>query len=681
MNRAEKRRQLKLNKKDSKKTLGTAHEKISNLFSEAVKHHKSGNLKEAEVFYQKILSINPDLPEVHYGLGIIHNVLDDNFNAEKSYRHAIALKPDYADAHANLGNALSSMGRLEEAVSCYESAIKFNPKGANLYNNLGITLQKLCRHSDAISYFTKAVKLIPDFFEAHCNLGISLKETCIFDEALKSLERGISIQPNSSGAYNIKGDILKDLGRFNQASQCYRQALVIQPDFAEAKCNLGGVLMSIGRLDEALSCFRELGSLAANNYLHAILYKQGISNDELFNECLKINSNREKINKFEHPTMLGLKKRGLIRIGYVSSDFREHPVGLNIISLIKNHNHHQFEIFCYAELSIPDKASDQFQKHADHWRTINDQNDREVAEMMRADGIQIAVFLGGNFDDNRPGIASYKPAPVQVAMHGGTTTGLNTMDYWLSDNILHPKAEADESEKFTESIWRLPNFYNFTIPTKAPDVSPLPAHTNGYVTFVSFNKPCKINNDVLDLWSDVLKATPGSKLILKFRNYLNDVAIADPILKRFTANGIANDRINLITSLDDFNEHLSHYHLGDIALDTFPFSGATTTFQALWMGLPVVSLHGKRFISRMGESISKHVGLDGHCASTSEDYIKICASLANDLEQLSNLRKRLRNQVTNSALCDGLAYTRNFEDAIQTMWERKKERKNHKDRD
>ena len=252
----------------------------------------------------------------------------------------------------------------------------------------------------------------------------------------------------------------------------------------------------------------------------------------------------------------------------------------------------------------------------------------------------------------------------------GATTALDTMDYWLSDNVLHPEGEGGEAEKFTETIWRLPNFYNFTIPTETPDVSPLPARTNGYVTFVSFNRPCKMNDDVLDLWSGVLNAVPGSKLILKFRELLSDAALADPIRERFAANGITNDRIDLIASMDEFSDHLAYYHQGDIALDTFPFSGATTTFQALWMGLPVVSLHGNRFISRMGASISHHAGLGEFYAATPEDYIKVCASLAQNLDRLSDLRLSLRDQVTASPLCDGEAYARNFEDAVKAMWNR-----------
>jgi len=673
MNRAEKRRQNKLVKKAAAKALGPTHKNLSHLFTTAVQYHQSGQLKEAEALYQKILGINPNLSEAHCNLGSVQNELGKNTAAERSYRHAISLKPDYADAHGNLGNALSAMDRLEEAIACYEEALTHKPKGANLHNSLGGALQELGRHSDAITCFVTALSFAPEFTEAHSNLGISLKETNRFDEALKSYESALSIRPDFSEAHSNKGNVLKDLGRLDEASACYRQALAIRPDYAEARCNLGGVLTSMGKLEEALNCYeRTLADkpghrLAANNYLHTLLYQTGTSNDDLFNACLKIANNRKPANDPIPLPTTDPEKGERIRIGYISSDFREHPLGNNVMPLIANHDHQKYEVFCYAELSAPDNITNKFQKHADHWRMIKGLTDIGVAEHIRADRIHVLLYLGGHFDENRPGIAAYRAAPVQVAMYGGTTTALDTMDYWLSDHILHPEGEGDEAEKFTETIWRLPNFYNFTIPTETPDVSPLPARTNGYVTFVSFNKPCKMNDDVLDLWSGVLNAVPGSRLILKFRNYLSDAAVANPILERFAANGITNDRIELAASIDNFNEHLTHYNQGDIALDTFPFSGATTTFQALWMGLPVVSLHGERFISRMGESICQHAGLDNLCAATPEDYIKVCASLAKNLDHLSDLRLTLRDQVTKSPLCDGAAYARNIETAYENM--------------
>ena len=296
--------------------------------------------------------------------------------------------------------------------------------------------------------------------------------------------------------------------------------------------------------------------------------------------------------------------------------------------------------------------------------------DAEVAQALRADGIDVAVYLGGHFDENRPGVAAHRAALVQVSMHGGSTTAIDAMDYWLSDDALHPPDEVGGAERFSETLWRLPNFFAFSKPPDAPEVSALPADENGYVTFVSFNKPCKMNGDVLDVWSGVLNAVADSRLILKFRNHLSDAALARPIRDHLEANGIAPERIEMIAALDDIGQHLAHYRLGDIALDPFPFCGATTTFQALWMGLPVVSLYGERFIGRMTASISHHAGLDDLAAAGPAEYIDAAQALAADLGRLGDLRKTLRDRVAGSALCDGAAYARNVEEAFFAMREK-----------
>ena len=541
-----------------------------------------------------------------------------------------------------------------------------------------VQFQQSGQLKEAEALYKNILSFNQDIAEVHCNLG-SVQE--ILEDSLKSYERALSIKPDYADAHINKGNILTDLGRLDEAIISYKIALEIHPQYAEAKCNLGVALLSMRRLDEALNCFKDALAdkpdyrLAANNYLHTFLYLQDVSNDELFNVCQKIAKNSKPKINLNSLAIACPKQKDRIRIGYISSDFQKHPVGYNILPILSNHDRQRYEIFCYAELSKADCLTSEFQELADHWRVINNRTDSEVAETMRSDGIHIAVFLGGHFDENRPEIANYNAAPVNVAMHGGTTTALDSMDYWLSDGVLHPKEEKDKSERFTETIWRLPNFYNFTIPNDAPDVSPLPASKNGYVTFVSFNKPCKINDDVLDLWSGVLHAVPKSKLILKFRNHLANADLADPIRTRFRTNGITDDRIELINSLDDFNEHLANYHRGDIALDTFPFSGATTTFQALWMGLPVVSLYGNRFISRMGASISQHLGLIEHLTTTPENYINICTKLAQDLDHLRNLRLNLRNRISNSQLCNGPTYAQNFENALQAMWKNRNKAK------
>jgi predicted O-linked N-acetylglucosamine transferase (SPINDLY family) len=671
MNRAAKRRQKKIDKKASRKAIDLPRENLSNLFAKAVKGQKSGQFEVAKKLYQKILNINPNLAEVHCNLGSIQNILGDNANAEKSYHNAIKLKPEYAEAHGNLGNALVSMGRLEEAIICYKEALIHKSKDANLHNSLGGGLQELGLHSEAIASFKTALSIAPKFAEAHSNLGISLKGTNRFDEALKSYEYALSIRPDFTEAHGNKGNVLKDLGRLDEAVTCYKQALAIRQTYSEAQCNLGSVMMSMGQLDEALICFeRTLANkpnhrLAANNYLHTLLYQPSISNDDLFKECRKIADERKSTNTPMPFPMLNLENNNRIRIGYISSDFRDHPVGHNIMPIFANHDYQKYEIFCYAELTSPDSMTNEFQEYADHWRMIKGLTDYEVAEHIRGDNIHIAVFLGGHFDENRPDIASYRAASIQVALYGGTTTALDTMDYWLTDKILHPK---NTTEQFTEKLWHLPSLFTYPVPKDTPHENDLPAIKNGYVTFVSFNKPCKINDDVIDLWAEILDAIPESRLHLKFINILSNKSIAKRILARFEFKGIPSKRIYLISKKENAYDHLLRYNQADIALDTFPFSGATTTFQAMWMGVPVVTLLGDRFIARMGGTLMSQVGLGSITANTKDEYLSLAISMAKDINRLQETRKTLRKKISDSSLCNGLLYTQNLEKAYHDMF-------------
>ena len=585
MNRAEKRRRKRL----AKKAAGPSTENPAQLFGRAVQFHQAGQFNEAGALYQRILDINPDLAEVHCNLGSVQNNLGDNAAAERSHRRAIALKPGYAEAHGNLGNVLSDLGRLDEAIACYRQALTHNPEDANIHNGLGSALLKLDRHGEAIASFEAALALKPGFAEAHGNLGISLKETDRPDGALASYQRALALRPDFAEAHSNMGNALKDLGRLDDAAACYRRALAIRPGYAQARTNLGSVLTYMGQLDEALACYEQALAdkpdhrLAANNYLHTLLYRPDVSNDDLFDACRRMAASRKPIPETVPQTPLEahmetpLEAGARLRIGYLSSDFRNHPLGHNVQPLIANHDHERHEIFCYAELSTPDDVTREFQNHADHWRTVKGLNDVGVAKRIRDDGIHVMVYLGGQFDENRPIVAAHRPAPVQVSLFAGTTA-IEGMDYCLTDGVLHPD---DTTERFTEDLYRLPSLFTYPRPERTPPVSGLPADENGYVTFASFNKPSKMNDRVLDLWADVPGAVPDARPMLKFRNYLASPFISRRILARFEKNGIAPGRVRLLDGQDSFQEHLARYAQADIALDTFPFSGATTTFQAL----------------------------------------------------------------------------------------------------
>ncbi|MBT7943866.1 MAG: hypothetical protein HN719_10965, partial [Alphaproteobacteria bacterium] len=356
-----------------------------------------------------------------------------------------------------------------------------------------------------------------------------------------------------------------------------------------------------------------------------------------------------------------------LRIGYLTSDFRDHPVGHNVFPLISAHDRADFEVFCYADILNADAVTEQFQSTAEHWRTIAGMADDRVAAMIRSDEIDVLVILAGRFDRNRPLIAAHRAAPVQVSLFDGATSGLAEMDYWLTDDYLNP---PDTAEQFTEELYRLPVFYQYPSGTEMPDVKPPPVLQTGHITFASFNSPAKVNEQVLALWAEVLKAVPDSKLLLKYKNWYAQPSLQNTTIERLAASGIDSERVSFEAASDTFAEHLGRYAAVDIALDPFPFNGATTTFQALSMGVPVITLAGDTFISRMAASLLHQIGLDDLAADTPEAYVDCAKNLATDSERLKTLRAELRQRLGDSPLCDAPAYANSFEVAYRDMWRR-----------
>ncbi len=544
------------------------------------------------------------------------------------------------------------------------------------------------RLNDAIAGFHQALAIDPDFAEAHASLGLALGGMGRLDEAVACYRKALTLKPYFAEAYGFLGSTLKELGRLDEAVANFEKAIAINPDFADAMNNLGVTHLDLGDLGSAIVHFKKATAIDPNlmsanfNYLHALLYKPDIGSDELFETYRRTAAHRPSApvapdaeGRDQTPVAPGPLAPGeKLRIGYLSSDFRDHPLGDNVAPLLSHHDHARFEIFCYANVALPDATTEKFQGYADHWRPIQGLADEDIAGLIRDDNIHIMVYLGGHFGDNHPSVASWRPAPVQAGIFGGTTSALDEMDFWLTDSVLHPPGDSDGqgggvSERFTEDLVRVASLFTYPKPEDAPDVSALPAETNGFVTFCSFNKPSKMNDDVLDLWSEVLLAVPDARLVLKSKNYFRSSIISERLMARFNANGISHDRITLLGTMDSFHNHLGHYAKADIALDTFPFSGATTTFQALWMGVPVISLLGERFIGRMGGALSSHAGLDDLVAETPKDYVKKAAALAADLDRLKDLRAGLRDRIGASPLCDGPSFAKNIEQAYQDMWD------------
>jgi predicted O-linked N-acetylglucosamine transferase (SPINDLY family) len=463
-------------------------------------------------------------------------------------------------------------------------------------------------------------------------------------------------------------------GWLDEAIAAFRQLLAVQPNFAEAHNSLGRALAEQGRLDEALAAYRRTLQIrpdyaeAHGNLLLSLHYAPEFDAQTMFEEhCLWGDVHAGPLAPFIQPNTNDRSPDRPLRGGYVSPDFREHSVAFFLENLLACHDPGQIEIFCYADMSRPDAVTVRLQQHAAHWRRITGLSDAQVAELIRIDRIDILVDLSGHTAHYRLLVFARKPAPVQVSWLGyRDTTGLKAMDYRLTDAHADPPGTTELWH--TEQLVRLPDCaWCFRPSEHAPAVSPPPRLRAGHITFGCFNARPKITVPLLKFWADILLGVPGSRLVLENQS-LRDISTQQRLRTVMAKAGISSNRIDLENPTPELADHLASYGRVDIALDTFPYHGTTTTCEALWMGVPVVSLSGKTHPSRVGVALLKNVGLPELVAPTPEDYVQRTVELATDLPRLDGLRSTLRQRMQASPLMDAPRFARHIEAAYRMMW-------------
>ncbi len=642
-----------------------------------------GRHRQALSAYRQAIALHPGFALAHNNAGNMLKLLGEPLEAIDHYRQALGLLPDYAEALANLGQTLLELGEPEQARPYLEQALALRPDLARIQNSLGTLLYRQNRFHEALEHFQAAAQAQPDYIEAHNNLGLANVQLNRLPEALAALDQALLLDPGYADAHYNRADALRRMGRLDEALAAYERALRLKPQASHYHNNRANTLQDLGRLQEAMAGYQRAFELGAaphylKNLCNILLYLPNMDHDDLFEHLRShIGQALERAREEGGPTSASPAQHDMpgaggrrVRVGYLSSDFYDHPVGRNLLPLLLHHDRSRFELFCYAEVVRSDEITARIRRRIDHWRPTQGLRDTEVARQIRADGIDIMVYLAGLFDHNRFLVAAHRPAPVQVSFHNSATTALDMMDYWLTDALLHP-AEATH-ERFTEQLMRLPLFYNYPPIEEAPDVNPLPADESGRITFVSFNDPAKINLEVMALWGEILRRLPGSRLLLKYRSHFGVASIQARLRGVLQQAGVDPGRLTWINRLDTHQEHLACYHQGDIALDPFPFTGATTTFQAMWMGVPVVTLLGERFISRMAGDIVVHGGIPELAVTSSEAYVDCAVALARDRPRLRGLRAELRGRLEKGVLCDGAGYARSVEAAFMKMLKRQR---------
>jgi protein O-GlcNAc transferase len=664
-------------------------------------HSRQGQPAQAIHFMRQAIAIDPSIAEYH---GVLGNTLVSHGDfpaAADAYREAVNLAPANPQGHTCLAFALARSRRFAEAVPVYQRLIELRPSDAQAHNDLGIALWEIGKPDDAIASYRRSIELKPGFVEPleritsvlqlqgryedacsvcrqvlandptnpilHQQLGNALAAMGNDEEAIHVFHECIRLKPDLADAHNTMGNALHHMGKLDEAAEAIRRAIAISPNVAIFHNNLGNVYKDSADPDRATESYATAVALAPNNAIihsnaiYSLCFHPTYDSAALLQETKKWNAQHAAPLAHEikpHTNARTTNRR--LRIGYVSPDFRWHAVGRYFVPALQFHNRDEFEIHCYSDVKSPDSLTRRMQTWSDVWQNVVTLNDEQLTEMIRQDQIDILVDLTLHMAGNRMLVFARKPAPVQVTWLGYPgTTGLTTMDYRLSDPYLDPPGETDAV--YSEKSVRLPNTFWCMDPDaeefSQPDVHPLPALQNGYITFGCFNNFCKINRSLLELWARVLDAVPGSRMRL----------LAPTGSRREWVSQVLGNRVEFVSRESRLN-YLKFHNQIDLGLDTLPYNGHTTSIDSLWMGVPVVTLIGQTIAGRAGFSQLSNIGLPELAATTPEQFVKIAANQAADLPRLSELRRTLRERTRSSPLMDGERFARDIESAYRTMW-------------
>ena len=620
----------------------------------------------------KAIEINSDYIEAYFMRGHIFRNLSRFDEALESFRTVICLNPNHAAAMFAIGVCLHEMDRVDDALASYDRAIAVKFEHAEVHYNRGVVLRVLNNFIDALASYNVAITLNPSYASAYYSRGNVLKDLKRFDEALISYDMAISLNSDNHLAFFMRGIILQESRNFKESILNFNVAICMKPDYAEAYNFLGYIFTEIKQYDCALESYRRAVRIkneyfiAHSNLLFSLSYNEEIDVANRLEEARSFGRSisRAAREKFSSWNTGATKDR--LRIGFVSGDFWNHPVGYFLKNVVSNLDQSKLECIGYTNNHYEDNTTLQIKKNFSAYKSIVGINDYESAKLIHSDGVQILVDLSGHTALNRLPVFGYKPSPVQVSWLGyWATTGVAEIDYVLGDPIVTP---LNEAHHFSERITRLPEtYFCFSPPDYDISVTTLPALHNGYVTYGCFNNFSKINENVIALWARILTSVPGSKLYLK-ASQLDNSGIVQNAVNLFSEHGIAKNRL-IFEGRSDRVDYLRSYNKVDITLDPFPYPGGTTSVESLWMGVPVLTKKGSFFIAHNGETIAHSSGQASWIAEDKEDYLRKAIHFSNELPYLSKLRNALRPQLLESPLLDSVKFARNFENKMYEIWE------------
>jgi protein O-GlcNAc transferase len=642
------------------------------LYRAALDHHGAGRFAEAEKLYTAVLKADPghveslhmvgqlaartgraevglqlireavrlkgDAPAFHCSLGNVLAECGEVEGAMQAFQHALALQPAFPEAQTGLGNMYRARGDLEAAIGQFNAVIAGGVNTVKAHNNLGALLFDIGRKSEAIAHLVEALRERPDFAEAHNNLGNALLDEGRLDEAAVHYREAIRHKPDMAPAWSNLGGALKAQGKIPEAIENYQTAIRLNPMFIDAHSNL---IMLLGYSAEVP---------------HQILVNQARQFDRDIAASL--------LRRREFTNVPDPDRR--LRIGYVSGDFRGHAVSYFLEPLVHHQQNAAFEFFAYANMHVEDAVTARLRGGFDHWRNIVSMGDDAVADLIEADGIDILIDLSGHMAANRLLVFARKPAPIQATWLGfTTTTGVSAIDYRITDPYVDPPGMTEHLN--TETLWRLPATFCCYQPRAgiADPIDHPPRDDNGFTTFGCFNNFTKVSDRTLKRWAEILERVPDARLLLEI------VGIDSEGFRRETEARLEQLELPLERVILEPRRRSNQYVLYnkvDIALDPFPFNGGTTTLDALWMTVPVISVAGEHFTARMGVTILNNVGLPELIADDEAAYVDLAVGLAGDWSRLRAIRGSLRQKMNASRMMDFAAFARDMEAAYRAMW-------------
>ena len=662
---------------------------------------------EAAAAFRQAYALAPDDQEILFKLACS---LLESGNAAEAYplfADFVARNPDQARGWATMGVCHAQRKRMDEAAPCFERALELAPDDANICYRYAGFLRDNKQCAAALKYFLRARELDPGSLAYACDLGycqalcgdvaaasataeeaIKMVPSSHFphllmgyiwirrnsQKALYHFDKALELNPRAEGEIvGLKALAQHFCGMVRDAETNFQRAIELCPRNPDYYMNYGNTLMVQARIPECLEKLGQTLRLRPDNYYafsNVLLYSHyipGATRDDLWQLFQDYDRRYARPLLPENlcfPNPRDPERR--LRVGFVSCDFRTHSVAFFVEPLLRSHDRSRFEFFCYSSSATKDQYTGLLQGYVENWRDILPLSDAQTAEMVRRDGIDILVDLGGHTSDNRLLVFAHKPAPVQASWLGfPDTTGLSAIDYRISD----PFADPPEYDHMSaEKVVRLPGGFHCYCPfPNAPEIVPLPSAQSGRITFGSFNNYAKTSTEIAALWVMILNRVPGSRLMLKSLG-LSDEQVSAGVRERFSRLGLDPERLVISPRTAAIYDHLDMYNQIDIALDTWPYNGTTTTFEALWMGVPIVSLIGATHASRVGASLLTNCGLQDLVCSSPEEYVAKAVGFAEHPEIIRKVRGNMRERLRLSPLLSEPWFTRKFEAALRGMW-------------